>query len=176
MTERHRDREPDPSTRVTAAFREIERTRMRGLPFLNPHLAVEAVGFAPWDAHWLGVLVSPWSMNLLLLPRIRDAWREWPQGEKRALAFPAGRFEFIGASDALLGAYAMCSLFSPMSVFEDQAAARLVATLARAALLDSGNADGDAEASARADARATASDAPLSRRDFLRLREPTGGA
>ena len=40
-----------------------------GSSFVNPAVEVEAVGFAPWDAHWLGVMVTPWFMNLMLLPR-----------------------------------------------------------------------------------------------------------
>ena len=43
---------------------------MAGVPMLNPALRVQAVGFRHWQSHWLGVLVTPWFMNLMLLPRI----------------------------------------------------------------------------------------------------------
>jgi [NiFe] hydrogenase assembly HybE family chaperone len=173
---------PDPSARLTAAFRAAAE-RMRGLDVVNPALAVEAVGFAPWDAHWLGVMLTPWFMNLALLPRDPRAWRPLAPGAKRRYAFPAGDYEFVGASDAMLGTYQVCSLFSPVHEFADQETARLVATLARAALFDAANAaviempaaNLSPVADAAVDPRPLAQleqrlDAPLSKRNFLRGR------
>jgi [NiFe] hydrogenase assembly HybE family chaperone len=131
---------PDPSPRLNAAFLEVAR-RMAGLGFLNPALQVEAVAFEPWQGHWLGVMVTPWFMNLVLLPRERESWQPLAVGAKRKLRFPAGVYEFIGADDASVGEHQTCSLFSPMLEFEDQAAARLVARLAREALFDAANAE-----------------------------------
>jgi [NiFe] hydrogenase assembly HybE family chaperone len=172
---------PDPSQRLTAAYHAAA-ARMAGLGVVNPALEVDAVGFAPWEEHWLGVMVTPWSMNLMLLPRNPRSWQPLAVGAKRRYAFPAGEFEFVGGSDPELGAYQVCSLFSPVHEFADHATARLVATLARAALLDSANAPA-AEAPAgkgRAASRCTHDgplarlerrlDAPLSKRAFLRGR------
>jgi [NiFe] hydrogenase assembly HybE family chaperone len=161
---------PDPSPRLTAAFRALA-PRMQGLAFVNPNVDVEAVGFAPWQGHWLGVMVTPWFMNLMLLPRDPAAWEPLAIGAKRACRFPAGVYEFVGAHDAMLGEYQLCSLFSPLLQFDDHAAARLVARLAREALLDPANAQDEAD---RADAAAAPLqrwlEAPLSKRDFLRGR------
>ena len=88
--------------------------RMQGLDSSTPALAVEAVGFAPWDEHWLGVMLTPWFMNLVLLPRNPGGWQPLATGAKRRYAFPAGEYEFVGANDAMLGAYQVCSLFSPV--------------------------------------------------------------
>lgn len=131
---------PDPSTQFAQAFRVVA-ARMTGLPIVNGALAVEAVGFAPWQGHWLGVLVTPWFMNLILAPRDPAAWQPLAHGEKRAYRFPAGIYDFIGANDPLAGEYQMCSLFSPVLQFDDQATARMVAELARAALFDNVNAE-----------------------------------
>lgn len=116
---------------LEAAFRRIERERMAGLPFLNPRLAVEAVGFRPWERTSLGVLVTPWSMNLMLLPVEGEQWADHRPGEQGLVRFPSGSHEFILGEEAGIGRYRMCSLFSPVLEFPDQAAA--VAT-ARAAL------------------------------------------
>ncbi|MEO8755292.1 MAG: [NiFe]-hydrogenase assembly chaperone HybE [Casimicrobiaceae bacterium] len=131
---------PDPAARLVHAFRAAA-TRMTGLSFVNPALAVEAVGFAPWQGCWLGVLVTPWFMNLILVARDVAVWQSLPQGEKRCYRFPAGAYEFMGAHDELAGEYQLCSLFSPVLQFEDQATARLVAQLARDALFDLENAE-----------------------------------
>ena len=66
---------PDPSARLEAAFRAVYADRMQGLAFVNAAVGVEAVGFAPWKHYWLGVMLTPWSMNLLLAPRDTSAWR-----------------------------------------------------------------------------------------------------
>ena len=86
-------------------------------------------------------MVTPWFMNLVLLPRDRSRWQPLPVRAKRKLRFPAGVYEFIGADDPVVGEHQTCSLFSPMHDFEDQAAARLVARLAREALFDAANAE-----------------------------------
>jgi len=161
---------PDPSERLTAAFRAAA-ARMQGLDVVNPALAVEAVGFAPWDEHWLGVMLTPWFMNLTLLPRNPRAWQPLATGAKRRHTFPAGEYEFVGANDAAVGAYQVCSLFSPVHEFADQETARLVATLAREALFDAANGEDDAERGVGAESPLRRRlEAPQSKRDFLRGR------
>ena len=173
---------PDPSEKLTTAFRSAA-ARMEGLLFVNPALEVEAVGFAPWQGHWLGVMVTPWFMNLTLVPADPEAWQPLALGAKRRYPFPAGDYEFVGAHDGAIGEYQVCSLFSPMERFEDHATARLVAQLAREALFDPANAEirempaANLSAAAAADAAAgplarleAGLDAPLSKRDFLHAR------
>lgn len=158
----------DPSPRFVAAF-EAAAVRMRGLSFVNPALAVEALGFAPWEGHWLGVLVTPWCMNLVLAPREPHAWQPLARGDKRTFRFPAGNYEFVGAHDPLAGEHATCSLFSPVLEFADQETARFVAVHARGALLDAANAEDALGDKPRPQALAPLA-APLSKREFLRGR------
>lgn len=161
---------PDPSALLERAFGAAA-GRMRELPICNPALQVAAVGFAPWQQHWLGVLVTPWAINLMLLPLAPAAW--WPvtPGAKKRYTFPAGAYDFIDGRDAIAGDYRMCSLFSPALEFADQATAVEVARLARAALLDPAHAEPVAGPApgplARVEAQA---EAPLTKRDFLRGR------
>ena len=161
---------------------------MEGLGFCNAALEVEAVAFAPWAGHWLGVVVTPWFINLVLTQRDPAAWQPLAQGAKRRYRFPAGDYDFIGAHDALAGEYQACSLFSPVLEFDDHESARLVARLAREALFDPDNAEvPEVPPSERAFAPAATSgdegDAarpaatveprlatPMSKRDFLRGR------
>jgi [NiFe] hydrogenase assembly HybE family chaperone len=125
-----------PAPALEAVFRAIARQQMRDMPMLNPALSVEAVGFRRWREHWLGVLVTPWFMNLVLMPRQREQWQPLAERATRHYAFPAGVFEFIGARDAVLGDYQACSLFSPMFEFADHAGARATALAALGALFD----------------------------------------
>lgn len=166
---------PSPAAALEAAFRRVAQQQMQGVPILNPALAVEAVGFRPWDAHWLGVLITPWFMNLWLMPRVRAKWQPIAAGTSRHYVFPAGVFEFIGGRDAQLGDYQACSLFSPMFEFTDHAAAHDTAVAALGALFDAAHRDageaGNAASARPASAALPASPAPagqaLSKRDFL---------
>ena len=133
MTEAER---PSPAAALERGFRQVQAMQMQGLPMLNPALHVQAVGFRHWDAHWLGVLVTPWFMNLLLLPRIGASWRPLAERDKRIYRFPAGVYEFIGARHAEIGDYQACSLFSPMFEFANQEGARDTALAVLVALFD----------------------------------------
>jgi [NiFe] hydrogenase assembly HybE family chaperone len=174
---------PDPSGEFVNSFRAAA-ARMEGLDFVNPALSVEAVAFAPWQGHWLGVLITPWFMNLILAPRDSDAWPMLRPGDRQGHTFPAGVYDFIAAHDDVAGDYQMCSLFSPLLHFDDQETARLVAGLAREALFDDANAEKpDSHAGTLSPNQAGASPvpgplqeleaqlhAPQSKRDFLRAR------
>lgn len=172
---------PDPSARIERVFAEIHATRMQGMPFVNPALRVEAVGFRRWDGRWLGVLITPWFMNLMLVPDADAGWHHVRYGDSVSYALPAGVFEFISAREPMLGDYQMCSLFSPMFEFVDPDGARATAVAALAALFDAqsrAGAEGPGTAlaattdpAAGSAPRSDAAPAPaVSKRDFLRGR------
>lgn len=168
------------AARVEQAFAQIAATRMQGLPFVNPALTVEAVGFRRWEGRWLGVLVTPWCMNLMLLPDEPCRWQHARYGDALAYALPAGVFEFISAREPLLGVdYQSCSLFSPMFEFGDQDGARATAQAALGALFDGATQAGREGPGAPMPAPAAEPQRPagVSKRDFLRGRwnGDTGG-
>lgn len=159
MTELSRE---DPTARLEAAFTRIWKTRMAGLPFLNERLRVEAVGFRAWEGQWLGALVTPWFVNLVLTPG-EGAWAALGAGGERIVTLPAGGFRFVSGHDAQIGEYHACSLFSPAQGFGDHEAARAVAAASLEALFDAGN-------NAKARAAEAPPPAPVSKRDFIRGR------
>jgi [NiFe] hydrogenase assembly HybE family chaperone len=114
----------DPSRHLEAVFRDIERTRMSGLPILNTSLAVEATGFTPWQGHWLGALITPWFLNLVLVPGAHGEWPGAAEGERIVRKLPAGDCGFYGCFEPAIGEFHASSVCSPMSRFADQAAAR----------------------------------------------------
>ena len=123
---------------------------MRDMPVVNTALSVQAIGFNRVNNDWLGILITPWFMNLMLLPGPDSAWRMQQPGTKIEKRYPYGVFEFTLGNEPQLGSYALCSLFSPMFQFENQAAALAAAQAALQGLL--------AEAAPRG----------VSRRDLLR--------
>jgi [NiFe] hydrogenase assembly HybE family chaperone len=161
---------PGPAARLEAAYTRIWRTRMQGLPFLNPRLRVEAVGFRPWEGEWLGALVTPWFVNLVLMPG-DGPWASLRTGDERIVALPAGRYRFIAGHDEELGEHHACSLFSPASDFGDHETARAVAAACLDALFDAGNDRiPDAEAVKESVAPPPRPAARVSKRDFLKGR------
>jgi [NiFe] hydrogenase assembly HybE family chaperone len=129
---------PNPAADLEAAFGRVLREQMHDMPMVNPALSVQAVGFRPWNDLWLGVLVTPWFMNLWLMPLDPARWQRIGERETRRYVFPAGVFEFIGGRHALLGDYQACSLFSPMFEFDNPEAARDCALAALQELMDDG--------------------------------------
>jgi [NiFe] hydrogenase assembly HybE family chaperone len=127
--------------KLESVFRRIEQERMRDLSFCNPALQVSAVGFQVWNDDYLGVLLTPWFMNLMLLPREPQALEGDIIGSKCTRVFPSGRYEFILSEEAELGRYLVCSLFSPVFEFEDQQTALSVARLSLEGLMAEENRD-----------------------------------
>lgn len=123
------------SRTLEAAFNDILDKRMQGLPIVNLRLSVQAVGFNRINEDWLGVLITPWFMNLVLLPGQDSIWQTQQSGAKIEKRFPYGVFEFTLGSEPQLGNYALCSLFSPMFQFDNQDAAIVSAQAALQGLL-----------------------------------------
>ena len=108
--------------KLEQTFTTIAAERMRDIPILNRRLSVEVVGMREWNEYWFCVLLTPWFMNLMLLPR-EDCATDWDKeqvGSKHMHIFPAGKFEFIVGHESAIGRYLMCSMFSPVLEFSDQ--------------------------------------------------------
>ena len=161
---------PQVPARV-AAFEQIYRERMHGLPIVRNDFQVQAVEFSVWEGRLLGVLITPWFINLILLPGPQDDWAQQQIGSKATWHLPAGGFEFTAASEEQSGPYQSCALFSSLAEFPDQASARRVAQAVVHELLSkpeqpiaSTQSTAANQQAARAKLRA------LSRRDLLRGR------
>ncbi len=109
---------------LSRAYAAIDK-RMRGLPVYNDKLDIQVVGMRRWAEGLLGVVATPWCMNIVLVPSA-DASRRM-EGTTRNLAFPAGSYPFIAGQLPGQGALETCSLFSPMDEFDDPAVVGLVA-------------------------------------------------
>lgn len=104
-------------------FERIYVDHMRDLPIVNPRIRVEAVGFRNFEGNELGVLITPWFMNLVLLPA-GDAWCDSGQGDTLTIDFPSGPIEFTLSRDERLGIYLTATLFRTTSEFADHSMAR----------------------------------------------------
>jgi [NiFe] hydrogenase assembly HybE family chaperone len=117
-------------------FRHVAATRMVDVPIVNPAVSVEAVGFERTAEGFLGVLVTPWFISLVLLPLEGDDWQDQRIGSEISHAFPSGNYVFQVAGDDAIGTYQTCSLLSPVLELADHATAVAVAHAALLALHD----------------------------------------
>ena len=91
---------------------------MVDVPILNSALRVETVGFREWDGRWIGVLVTPWMINLVLLPGQEVTLVPLALDEKKMWSFPSGDYEFMGLNEPAIGTCHICSLISPVMEFD----------------------------------------------------------
>lgn len=140
------------STKLEVVFNNILTQRMRDVPIVNVNLTVKAIGFHEWNHHHMGILITPWFMNIMLIPN-SDSLEETDDvvieplkvGATRQHVFPSGSYEFVGGYEEELGHYQSCSLFSPMFEFEEQDVVELTAKEALSAIMDSDNVDNESQ-------------------------------
>lgn len=146
---------------IKQVFEDIHQHRMVDMPMVNPALSVEVLGFDEKTDGRVGILITPWCMNLMLVPLTED-WSDLKPGTKQCHSLPSGQYEFVVAQEQGLGAYQSCSLFSPMFEFGDQATAVATGQAALSAVMAGGPTE------SQADVSATSESSGMSRRAFLR--------
>ena len=171
-------------------FQFVHETRMADIPILNPALQVQAVGFEHTEHGCLGVLITPWFINLMLVPCEGDTWEDLPVGSTQTHRFPSGSYEFIVNHEDEIGRFQSCSLLSPVLEIGDQDTAIQVALASLHAVHDARFRDTDSDTRAAEieriwsgeeeteaedeeeglSLRERLTEAPMSRRDLLRGR------
>jgi len=122
---------------LAARYREIEAAAMRDAPICNAALQVKAIGFREFEGFAVGIILTPWFINLVAAQTPPSAAPALPPGPFR-ISLPAGSIEFTVAELEGFGRLASCSLFSPLSEFPDQETACAVAQEALDAAFDPG--------------------------------------
>lgn len=160
--------------KLETVFGDIAATRMAGLPICNDALRVQAVGLREWQGHWLGVLVTPWTISLILMQGDEVPLQTLGADEKMSWEFPSGEYEFMGLNEAALGACQMCSLISPVADIGCHEDAVNIAGLVMEALFVKNDSDTNhgtdpklTAETARLQSEPTSAES-VSRRDFLR--------
>ncbi len=167
VKEEERRGKGSPAELLERVFAHIAATRMIGVPILNPALRVEAVGFRVWEGRWIGVLVTPWMINLVLLPGESVPLTPLAPGEKTSWDFPSGSYEFMGLNEPMLGACHVCSLMSPVLDFSmHEEAVSVAQEIIRALFVD---VEETSPATIEEARLLNKRSGQMSRRDFLRL-------
>jgi [NiFe] hydrogenase assembly HybE family chaperone len=134
---------------LETAFVAIARQRMAGVALMHPHVQVQATPFVALDAQAaVGILITPWFMNLLRLPLTR--LDHCHVGSKATHRVGDYAVEFTSAFEPAIGGFESCSVYSPLTMFADHAAVWATAQALMRTLLSSGADDSQATLSRRA--------------------------
>lgn len=156
-----------PMAAVQQWFEGVLAERMSGLPFLNPALSVHAFDFRHVEGDWLGGVVTPWSVQLMLLPGGGELWTDTPAGSRSLVTLPVGTLPFIAdEGDARLPAFQYFPLLNTVTGIADEQAAR---ALVQDALATACQPPAAATGPAPADTPASPPPVDTSRRRFLRF-------
>lgn len=160
---------------LTQRFQRIAHERMRGLPFYNSNLQVEALGFTEVRPGYLGVLITPWFINLILLFRDQSPSSS-VVGHRYTHKLPSGEQDFMIGEDEELGRYDFISLASPTSKYKSQQQAQNFALQKLRALLTvPGDTDGTAaQVEEKPINFVSRSSGDMSRRSFLTGKNVSG--
>lgn len=109
---------------LVARFIAIGETQMKDLPIYNHKLAVEGIGFRPFGPRYIGVLITPWFINLVALPRtFRPQTADGGDGQI-SVDLPAGPQIMLRSFDPEIGEYFSKSLLSALFHLHSQEDAR----------------------------------------------------
>lgn len=120
---------------LVVRFAQIGRDRIEGMPIYNEHLQVEAIDFQPCPDGLLGVLITPWFINIILLPENDMRWQSSEVGTKHVCKLDSGIFEFVLGEDEEVGYYLFRTVISPTHCLKSQTTAQATARKALQDLL-----------------------------------------
>lgn len=108
----------DPAPLLVARYERIAREQMCELPFYHPTMPILAECL-PFEDQWLGCVLTPWMLSVLVLPGPDQVWPVRKSGDRLALALPCGNLTFMvgelpGDDEAGRGQLLACSLMSPL--------------------------------------------------------------
>ncbi len=112
---------------IESVFERIFRENMQGIPIVNPAIRVEALGFQEYQGRLLGIIITPWLMNLVLLPAAEDDWSELELGDKQWHKIGPRQYKFLANDIEGIGICQTHSLYSPMREFRQHQQAQAAA-------------------------------------------------
>lgn len=103
----------NPAPLLVTQYERIAREQMCELPFYHSSMpiAVESVLF---EGQWLGVVLTPWMLSVVVLPGPDQLWPRRISSERLVLRLPCGEMTFMVGDLPRSGQLLACSLMSPL--------------------------------------------------------------
>lgn len=103
-----------PIAQLEACFQQVADKEMKGLPFYRNNMPIKACGFTLFEKQWIGALLTPWMLELVIIAGPEQEWPRRKIGERIALTLPCGEVKFTVGELAEGWQYLACSLMSPL--------------------------------------------------------------
>lgn len=124
------------ATQIEECFNRIHIENMQGIKILNNELDVEAIEFQKFEDRIIGMILTPWMINLVMLPNEEDDWDGRTLGERSKFQFPQQELVMMINEIEGFGYCKTFSLHSPVNDFPNQESARIAAAMFLRDLLD----------------------------------------
>lgn len=110
----------NPQTFLETHFKSVHKDEMDDLKLCNKNVHVEGIGFHLHDNHWIGIMITPWFLNLMIIPQSGQPWPELTEGRGKdiVLEFPCGNLKFAPRIDPVIGSHLCCLLASPLNDYK----------------------------------------------------------
>lgn len=117
----------DPSEVIAAHYAQVWESGTAPAGEINPRLSVAVLSFVRCQDDWLGAVITPWAIHLILMNGGGCLWGDIPPGQLRYVRLPGGAQGFIADGDPEIGAWQYASLLDSIGEVVDMRAARLIA-------------------------------------------------
>ncbi len=87
---------------------------MLDLPFYRADIPCFTPNFVLFEGQWIGTVLTPWMLNIVILPGPNQQWEVKTEGDKLAIQLPYKAMTFIVSSLESIPQYLSCSLLSPL--------------------------------------------------------------
>lgn len=88
--------------------------KMKNLPFYRADIPCFCPKFVQFENQWVGTVLTPWMLSVLVLPGPSQQWASRTIGDKIALSMPYKRLNFTVSALDNIPQYLSCSLQSPL--------------------------------------------------------------
>ncbi|VTU07211.1 hydrogenase-2 operon protein HybE [Actinobacillus porcinus] len=87
---------------------------MRDLPFYRHDIPCFTPNFVLFEGQWIGTVLTPWMMSIVVLPGPQQQWEERAIGDKLGLQLPYKTITFTVSGVESVPQYLSSSLLSPL--------------------------------------------------------------
>lgn len=103
----------DPSALFQSAMQQVAQ-EMQDLPFYRQHIECYCPKFVLFEQQWIGTVVTPWMLSVVILPGKDQEWESREIGDKLSVQLPYKTLTFTVSGMETIPQYLSCSLHSPI--------------------------------------------------------------
>ncbi|OOF47508.1 hydrogenase [Rodentibacter trehalosifermentans] len=105
--------EQDPSALFQSSMLEVAKN-MQDLPFYRQGIECYCPKFILFEQQWIGSVVTPWMLSVVILPGKDQQWEAREIGDKLTVQLPYKALTFTVSGMENIPQYLSCSLHSPI--------------------------------------------------------------